>query len=190
MTQPESQTATPPPTIRRVFGLIGVTLGLLALDQLSKFWAVTVLAGKPPTTYFGIVQLTYAQNHGGWGSLCAQWSDTARNIALQFFRSALLLALTVYAFRYSMAWQKAYGIAVLVSGGVGNLIDRVRFDHVIDFLYVGYGPVGTNIFNIADMAILTGVGLLLYASWKEGDPVEKGKEGEIPALPQDGAPSH
>lgn len=184
MSQSAPKTSSQPPSVGRVLGLIAVTLGLLGLDQLSKMWAVSYLAGRPPTTYFGVFQLTYAQNHGGWGSLGAQWNDTARDFALQYFPAALLLGMTVYALRYSMVWQKAYGIAVLVSGGMGNLIDRMRFDHVIDFLYLGYGPIGTNIFNIADMAILAGVGLLFYSSWKEDQPNDKGKEGEVPTLPE------
>lgn len=167
-------TTTTPTTIKhqapspgRILGLIAVTLVLLGVDQASKAWATSHLLGHPPTTYFGVLQLTYAENHGGWGSLGAQWNDTARNFALQYFPGLLLIGMAAYALAYSMPWQKAYGIAILVSGGLGNLIDRVRFDHVIDFLYLGYGRLGTNIFNIADMAILTGVGLLLYSSWHE-----------------------
>ena len=57
------------------------------------------------------------------------------------------------------------GYVGIISGGVGNLIDRFRLDHVVDFLYLGYGPVGTNIFNIADMGILFGFILVLFRSW-------------------------
>lgn len=142
------------------------------MDQGSKFWAVQHRLGKPPTTYLGIFQLTYAENHGGWGSLGAQWNDSVRIFALQILPGILLLAMALYAFRYAMPAAKSYGMVVLVAGGVGNLIDRARFGHVIDFMYIGYGPVGTNIFNIADMAILAGVGLLLYGSWQE-DKQEK-----------------
>jgi hypothetical protein len=53
-------------------------------------------------------------------------------------------------------------IVLLLAGGIGNLIDRMFHDGlVIDFLNVGIGPVRTGIFNVADMAIMAGFGLLL-----------------------------
>ena len=60
-------------------------------------------------------------------------------------------------------WRLA-GCGLLVSGAVGNLIDRVRFDGlVIDFLNVGLGPLRTGIFNVADMAIMAGAALVVLA---------------------------
>ena len=160
------------PTPTRAAALVFWLIFLVAIDQLSKIWALTHRVGKPPSTYLGIFQLTYAENHGGWGSLGAQWNDFARTLALQAIPGVLLLGMAIYAFRYAMPAAKSFGMIVLVAGGMGNLIDRVRFGHVVDFLYIGYGPVGTNIFNIADMAILAGVGLMLYGSWQE-DKAEK-----------------
>jgi signal peptidase II len=49
-------------------------------------------------------------------------------------------------------------VALIVGGGVSNLIDRLRYGgYVVDFLNVGIGPVRTGIFNVADMAIMVGV---------------------------------
>ena len=55
----------------------------------------------------------------------------------------------------------ALGLALVVAGGVSNLADRVAHGAVVDFLNVGLGSLRTGIFNVADMAIMTGVGLIL-----------------------------
>lgn len=156
---------------------------ILALDQLTKLWAIHYQAGKPPRWYFGILQLTYAENAGGWGSLGANWSDHARWIALLVVPGAVLLFLAIYALREKeLDWYQASGYTLVISGGLGNLIDRYRYQHVVDMLYIGYGPVGTNIFNVADMAVLLGIFLLLYGSWKEGkEAVAEQPDGEIQA---------
>jgi signal peptidase II len=59
-------------------------------------------------------------------------------------------------------------IALICGGGIGNLIDRVRFDGLVtDFLNVGAGPLRTGIFNVADMALM--LGLLLFFVRRERD---------------------
>lgn len=143
-----------------------IFFAILLLDQASKHWANSSLAGAPPQKHLGILTLTYAQNSGAWGSLGANWPTTIRTFALIVIPAIVLIALAVHIFRQQelIKWE-AYGCAFLVSGGLGNLIDRVRFRYVIDFLYLGYGPIGTNIFNIADMAVLVGAGLLIFGSW-------------------------
>lgn len=146
-----------------------VFLLVLALDQVSKFWAVETLKGQPAQEYLSLFTLTYAQNSGAWGSLGANWSPGLRSAFLIAMPAVILLLLAVYVFRQpKLELIEGVGCAFLLAGGIGNLIDRVRFQYVIDFLYIGYGRIGTNIFNIADMAVLVGVGSLLWISWQQG----------------------
>jgi signal peptidase II len=148
--------------------LSGLFAILLLADQISKFWAIESLAGAPARHYLGgVFTLTYAENTGGWGSLGASWSPLVRRITLIIAPAAVLFGLGIYLVKTEkFDWWRAVGYIGIVSGGVGNLIDRFRLDHVVDFLYIGYGPVGTNIFNIADMGILFGFILVLFRSWK------------------------
>ena len=60
------------------------------------------------------------------------------------------------------------GLTLLIAGGLGNLIDRLVYGYVTDFLNVGIGSLRTGIFNVADMAIMLGVGLLFFAGDGEG----------------------
>lgn len=158
-----------------VLGLLG--LGLLSLDQLSKLWAIASLQGHPPTVYLKILTLTYAENTGGWGSLGADWPPFARRMMLIAAPAIVLVWMGYYlAKNEEFDWTKWSGYVCVIAGGVGNLIDRFRLDHVVDFLYIGYGPIGTNIFNIADMAILAGFSLVLYGSYRQ--PVVAAPESE------------
>jgi len=55
---------------------------------------------------------------------------------------------------------------MFLAGGVSNLVDRIAMGRVIDFLNIGVGPVRTGIFNVADVAIMAGIGLLMLEHWR------------------------
>ena len=60
----------------------------------------------------------------------------------------------------------ALGVALFVAGGASNLLDRISYGMVIDFMNVGVGPLRTGIFNVADVAIMLGAGLLLFERYR------------------------
>jgi signal peptidase II len=64
-------------------------------------------------------------------------------------------------------------MVLIAAGGMGNLVDRVlREGRVIDFMNLGLGPVRTGIFNVADVQIMVGLGLLLLGRRRAGAGVE------------------
>lgn len=158
---------------RRLVFVLLLALFTLGVDQASKIWATAHLANQPPRTYAAVLTLTYSRNYGGWGSLGANWSPWLRSAFFLILPSLFLLGLAFHTAANSKAnrWELA-GAAMLVAGGAGNLIDRARFGYVQDFLYLGYGPIGTNIFNVADMAILAGIALLLLGPYGKGKSQE------------------
>ncbi len=158
---------------RRLVFVLLLALFTLAVDQASKLWATAQLANQPAHTYAGVLTLTYSRNYGGWGSLGASWSPSMRNAFFLVLPSLFLVGLMVHTVANARVnrWELA-GAGLLVAGGAGNLIDRARFGYVQDFLYLGYGPIGTNIFNVADMAILAGIGLLLVGPYLKGKAPE------------------
>jgi signal peptidase II len=88
-------------------------------------------------------------------------------VLLSVVVGAVLAALLAYLF-ITKPQNPIVGvsIALIVGGGVSNLIDRLRYGgYVVDFLNVGIGPVRTGIFNVADMAIMLGVVLWLFGDW-------------------------
>jgi signal peptidase II len=57
-------------------------------------------------------------------------------------------------------------VALFVAGGASNLLDRILYGTVIDFMNVGIGPLRTGIFNVADMAIMLGAGILVLEGYR------------------------
>lgn len=156
----------PLPLGRRLALMLPVALLFLVFDQWSKVWAVAHLKGHPPTTYWTIFVLTYAENKGAWGSMGAGWGDWTRWVTLGVLPALVLLCLVWYALKEPAvsAWE-VVACGLVVAGGAGNLMDRFRLGYVQDFLYIGYGPIGTNIFNIADAVVMAGLGILLIKNF-------------------------
>ena len=151
---------------------MSLALLLLLLDQGSKWWAHSFLRLSGPYD-FGVLRLVYSQNLGGWGGLGSGWGGPMRSLLLT------VLPLAVMAWVIHRLWTQPHlhpmasgGLALVLGGGLGNLLDRMLRGYVVDFLYLGYGPIGTNIFNVADMVLLLGLFLMIRAP----EPAEeKGK---------------
>ncbi|MCC6334715.1 MAG: signal peptidase II [Myxococcales bacterium] len=158
------------PLLRRLLLFFGVTVVSMAVDQATKQVATAALKGQPPRMYLGdVVRLLWAQNEGAFLSLGASLPDGARYWVLTIGVGVLLLSLTVYA----LASKALDGIqvasyALIASGGFSNWIDRARFDgSVVDFMQLGIGATPlTGVFNVADLAILGGIGVLFWHGWR------------------------
>lgn len=158
-----------------------VRSGLLALalvfcvgcDQAAKAIARDALASSPPVSFFGgAVRFEYAENPGAFLSLGAELPPQIRFLLGVVFVALTLAALLVFMLRSTtLSPGQKVGLALVVGGGFGNLIDRVANDgHVIDFVSVGIGSLRTGIFNVADMAITAGVLVMLVSGWRDRAP--------------------
>jgi signal peptidase II len=65
-----------------------------------------------------------------------------------------------------------FGVALFVAGGASNLLDRITYGKVIDFMNVGLGPLRTGIFNVADMAIMLGAAIVVVAGYRSDGRAE------------------
>jgi len=135
---------------------------LVAADQLTKYWAVSRL--KPVgsvTVLSGFFNLSYVENQGAaWGMLAGQ------QVFLIAF-SLLTLGFLVWRRRQLFAplWGSTLTMTLLFGGVVGNLIDRVRLSHVIDFLDFHWRGAHFPAFNVADASICCGVFLFIVTQW-------------------------
>ena len=149
--------------------LLGVSLPLFALDQLTKWLARTRLdpLGAPTAVVPDVFNLAFATNTG------AAWSIGHGNNG--FFLVLSLGALAVLGVGYRLGffgrspWTRA-GLALLTPGVLGNLVDRARFGHVVDFLqfdlhFRGAHPFPT--FNVADACITFAAGCFVLGAWRE-----------------------
>jgi len=148
-----------------VFALTA-TISLL-LDQWSKIYIdnhFELSQSKLIITNF--FHLTYVRNPGAAFGILAE-----NTIRVPFFitvSAIAILAILWYVRRISSGkhWQ-VLALGLIFSGASGNLIDRIRFGEVIDFLDVHWYNYHWPAFNIADSAICVGVGIMLVCSWHE-----------------------
>ncbi len=141
------------------FMLLAATAGC---DRATKHLAQRTLAGEPRRSYLAdTVRLDYTENRGGFLGLGAGLPDGVRTTVFTVGTVATLGALSSMMFRHLAASWSLVGLSLIWAGGVSNLIDRLARGSVVDFLNVGVGPLRTGIFNVADLAITTGVALML-----------------------------
>ena len=166
--------------------VIAVVFSFVAVDQLTKVVAIHTLAPENRVIAFpeswrpdDLFRFQYAENKGAFLSLGSRLSDGARFWVLTGLNGVILVVVAGYVLgKQRLHTGVTVALALILAGGVGNLIDRVfRDGRVIDFMNMGVsvGPwsVRTGIFNIADLAIVGGLVLLVAV---ESRPAR----GEIP----------
>lgn len=143
-------------------------------DQATKMWAVYAL-DAPKTVVPGLFRLWLSHNTGALFGIMADWPDPARLVLLTLLPLVAIAVIAWLLVRTPPADRFArIGLALILGGAAGNVLDRILRGHVIDFLdvYVSYEPVsaflietfGTNrwpTFNVADTGLTCGAALLL-----------------------------
>jgi signal peptidase II len=148
--------------------ILAVTFpSIIVLDVVTKRWALTALDPRPSELFGGLVPLTLAFNKGA--AFGVRLGEDSR----WFFVPVTIIALVLLGVLFRQAAERDFlrigAISLVVSGAVGNLYDRVRWNRgVVDFL----GPIDLGfwdfpIFNVADMAITCGAVLLAISFWFE-----------------------
>jgi signal peptidase II len=148
----------------RALALVVVMAGTISCDQVTKHFAADTLAGRPAHSFLSdTVRVEYAENTGAFLSLGSTWPTALRTTLFTIGAGLLLLAALAGAIRYRWRGPALFGVCLLAAGGLSNVADRIARGSVIDFLNIGWGPVRTGVFNIADIAVMAGSGLLLWA---------------------------
>jgi signal peptidase II len=144
---------------RRRLTLAAIIFLTIALDQGTKLLARRMLMNNSPRRYAGVLTLLYTENPGAFLSLGANLPPKVRHLVFDVLVSIGLMAAAFALFRGRMeSGREGAAIALIIGGGIGNLIDRLRFaGRVTDFIYLAAGPLHTGVFNIADMAITLAV---------------------------------
>lgn len=147
----------------RAFMWYLLSLVVIVIDQWTKWLAETNLTFLEPVPVIEpVLNWTLAYNYGAAFSFLADAGGWQK-----WFFSGLALVMSLFLIAYLIkAPRKAtllsFGLALVLGGAVGNLIDRLLHGHVIDFIHVHYADVWHYpIFNIADMAIMLGVAMIV-----------------------------
>lgn len=157
--------------------LVGLGLSVFLADQISKGWA----QGLPEQLPFAVtpnLQVVRVENPGIAFSLFAH-ANPAWRMGLVLFSGLVLLGVAWQVFRRPLARGAGAGLILVLSGAAGNLMDRLLFGRVTDFLQVSAGRHEGPIFNVADMAMTIGATILVWAILRErasadGEPAPVG----------------
>lgn len=162
---------------KRISMALIVLFGIL-FDQLSKILVVQNLAyieeNEPITLIKHFINLTYTENDGAaFGML-----DNHRWIFMSVSIIAIV-AMAVYLFGFCKeGWLFQTGFALIIGGGIGNMIDRIAYGYVVDMLEFDFMEFA--IFNVADSFVCIGAGLVMLMLVLElVRESKKGKEKEI-----------
>ena len=141
--------------------LLGIIALGIVLDQATKLLVVhTMELWQSIPLIPNIFHFTYIQNKGAaFGSMADQrW-------LFMIVSTVSIVAISIYVFVFGHKNSKLLNIALamIVSGGIGNMIDRVRLGYVIDFFDFCAFPFWTWIFNIADIMVVIGCGLVFLS---------------------------
>ena len=154
--------------------LYAIMIGVVALDQLTKWLAVTFLEGNPSFPLWqGVLHFTYVENRGmAFGMLKDhRW-------VFMLFSTVAIVGLLYYLHRYrpKSMWIQV-SLAMIIGGGIGNMIDRISLEYVIDF--IDFTLIDFAVFNVADSFVCVGAGILIaYLVWDMINEVKREKAGK------------
>lgn len=170
---------------RKLRFFVPVFLAALVIDQVTKIAIVDRFAyGERLTVIPGFFNLTHVRNPGGAFSFLATMSTEIRQVF--FLGTGLIAIVLLLAFLRRLDpddWLASTAIGGVLGGAIGNLIDRIVYGEVVDFL--DFRLIGGYIwptFNMADCWIVVGVGILMVQMFFEADPdavAEEATDGPV-----------
>jgi signal peptidase II len=148
--------------------LIALVCTTVGCDRVTKHFAEETLELVPQRSFLSdTVRLVYVENEGAFLALGAEWHPHVRKAIFTYGSGLLMLGVLITAIRLGWTGLAAVGTCLYLAGGMSNLADRIIRGSVIDFLNVGLGPIRTGIFNVADVAIMLGVSLIVVGLYRE-----------------------
>ncbi len=130
---------------------------LAGLDQWFKYLAVVFLKGNPATVLIdGILELLYVENTGAAFNMLAdqRWFFIIVTLAVLLFLLALIIS-----GRYRTHALLNISFCLVLAGGIGNLIDRIAYGYVVDYIYLKW--IDFPVFNFADCCLVIGAIVML-----------------------------
>jgi signal peptidase II len=172
------------PKVQRWMWTLGLLAGTVGFDQLTKLVARDRLQRRPMQSFLGdTFRLDYAENPGAFLGLGGTLPANLQFWLLTVTVGALLVGMLVWVLvGRDIDRLTVLGTGLMLGGGLSNWIDRVVNEgRVVDFLNLGVGSLRTGIFNVADIAIMAGAGLLFLTSFrKRPDPAPEPVRPDAP----------
>lgn len=158
--------------MKRIFALMSIVFGAVALDILTKGYLLYLITGGVPVSgaawtivpmpymmarVTGFFNIVFTWNPGASFSLFRNLGEAAPLLIIGA-TSAIIGFIAYYAVRRASRTELP-ALGLILGGAIGNLIDRIRFGAVVDFLDFHIGTIHWPAFNVADICICVGVGL-------------------------------
>ena len=133
-----------------------IALGVIALDQVSKLLILNFLYEGQVDLIPGILRFTYVENRGmAFGMLADhRW-------VFMVFSTIGIALVGVYLWFYVKGWLGRTALSLIIGGGIGNMIDRVAYGFVVDFIDFYVFDFWKWVFNVADSAVCVGAGMFI-----------------------------
>jgi len=150
---------------KRISIIMSLLIIYVSLDQFTKYLAKKMLVPGSVIRFLGdTVRLQYAENKGIYLSLGSNLPDETRFWLFTVSVSVLLASMFIFLIcSKKMSLFPTIALTLILSGGIGNLIDRIFHQGVvIDMINFGIGNLRTGILNLADLAVTFGGGLMIY----------------------------
>lgn len=147
-----------------------VAAAIFVVDQLVKLWIIAGigLQAKGSINLLPVLSLTWVENRGV--SMGLLQADGAKERWILTGVTALIAAGVAWWMRKETNRIDILALALVLGGALGNIVDRVRFGYVVDFVHVHVGAWSFYVFNVADAAITIGVAILLLRAFFERKP--------------------
>lgn len=150
---------------KRWLGLLLVVITIVAADQLSKRWVVDNLllneSRQPIPAMSDYFQITRSYNTGSAFGFLPEAGDI-------FLVLAVVVVIALFFFYPRIpanAWLTRLATGLVCGGALGNALDRIQYEHVVDFIHYQIPGLVSNVSNVADHAIVLGVALIFIDSW-------------------------
>lgn len=146
----------------RKFGFPILAVVLVGLDQIVKVWTVANIELDTVEPFLpGFMSLAYLRNYGAAWSILQnqQWFFTIVTIA------AVTGLIWYYVKQIKGSLWTLFSLALMIAGALGNFIDRIRLGYVVDMFHLDF--ISFPVFNVADMCLSVGVGILFICIMKE-----------------------
>ena len=170
---------------RKLLWFLVFVTAVLLIDQAGKYLATQYLSDGLRRAYLGdLLRLEYMKNPGAILGLGSQLPETIRRWFMPLATVVILVWVSIMLVREKGFGRAAAGFALVWGGGFANLIDRVAFGEVVDFFNLGVGnTLRTGTSNLADVAIVIGIPLILIGWWPSKPAAPPASEGQPVLMP-------
>jgi signal peptidase II len=163
------------PSIGRWIAFAAIAIGVLVVDQASKAWVTGTLdVGEGIELIGEWLRVVHWRNSGALFGLLPQSAPIFAVVSL-----GVVALIVLYHRRAGRGYLTTVALALLLGGAIGNLLDRLRFGSVVDFVDMGIGQWRFYTYNAADAAITTAILLLIamaivprLADWGAGGTID------------------